>query len=158
MPNRGVAVKELSPQDVSDISLARVSLELSGVRRWPDASQLERATVRSAVDRYAALARRTKDSGVLTQAHLQIHRALVALTGSARLVAAADAYSAELRLGLAHLDRIRANIAEQVESHRRLLDLLEADDIEATVAELARHLAVAEGSLRSAIRHGTIEP
>lgn len=157
-PNRGVAVKELSPRDVSDISLARVSLELSGVRRWPDASEVERATVRSAVERYSALARHTKDSGVLTEAHLQIHRALVALTGSARLVAAADAYSAELRLGLAHLDRIRGNIAEQVGSHRRLLDLLEADDIEATVAELARHLALAEGSLHGAIGHGTIEP
>src|SRR6476659_10601925 len=43
VPNKGVAVKELSAQDVSDISLARASLESSGVRRWADATAAERS-------------------------------------------------------------------------------------------------------------------
>lgn len=157
-PNRGVAVKELSAQDVSDISLARASLEQSGVLHWPDAAPSRRAAVRAALDGYAALARHTCDPAALTEAHLQIHRALVGLTGSERLVAAADAYSGELRLGLARLDRIRGNVDEQVESHRRLVDLLEADDVPGAAAALARHLAAAEGSLHDAVGHGTIEP
>jgi DNA-binding GntR family transcriptional regulator len=74
------------------------------------------------------------------------------------LLATADAYGGELRLGLAHLDRVRGNIAEQVDSHRGLVSLLESGDVEAAAAELARHLAAAEVSLRDAIGHGTIEP
>src|SRR6478735_11669280 len=98
VPHKGVAVKQLSPDDVADISLARASLEASGVRRWPDASGAERTAVRTAVDAYAALARVSADPSALAEAHLQIHRALVGLTGSDRLLAAADAYGGELRL------------------------------------------------------------
>ncbi|MDP9319363.1 MAG: hypothetical protein M3O94_09920, partial [Actinomycetota bacterium] len=50
VPNSGVAVKELSASDVSDVSLARVALESSGVRRWPAASASRRAAVRAAVE------------------------------------------------------------------------------------------------------------
>jgi DNA-binding GntR family transcriptional regulator len=156
-PNRGVTVKQLSPQDLSDISLARTALETSGVRRWPSASEAQQAAVHQAVETYAGLARRTEDHAALTEAHLQIHRALVGLTGSERLLAAADAYSGELRLGLAHLDRVRGNIAEQVDSHRALLALLESGDVAEAAAELARHLTAAEGSLREAVGHGTID-
>lgn len=156
VPNKGVAVKELSAQDLSDISRARSALETSGVRRWPLASPPQQAAVREAIEEYAALSRRTKDPAALTEAHLQIHRALVGLSGSERLLAAADAYGGELRLGLAHLDRVRGNIAEQVKSHRMLLDILETGDVAEAAAELARHLAAAEGSLRDAIGHGTI--
>src|SRR4051794_19870465 len=62
--NKGVAVKELSAQDVSDISRARASLESSGVRRWPDATAAERSAVRAAVDSYTELAGRTADPAV----------------------------------------------------------------------------------------------
>lgn len=156
VPHRGVTVKELSPDDVSDISLARAALELAGVRRWTRATDQQRAVVRVAVDAYTALARRTKDPGALTEAHLRIHQALVGLTGSQRLVATARSYGAELRLGLAHLDRVRSNITEQVEGHRILMRMLEDGDIEAAADELSHHLTSAEVSLNAAIRHGTI--
>lgn len=158
VPNRGVAVKELSTDDLSDISLARAAMESAGLRRWRLATDEQRRAVRTAVDGYTALARLTSDPAALTEAHLQIHRALVGLTGSARLVAAADSYGAELRVGLAHLDRVRGNVAEQVESHRALVDLLEDGDIDAAAAELRHHLAAAEVSLHAAIGDGTIDP
>src|SRR6478736_3050553 len=146
VPNRGVAVKELSDDDLADLSRARIALETAGVRRWPMAGGEERAALRTALEAYAAQARRTKDPAVLTEAHLQIHRALVGLNGSDRLLAAADGYSAELRVGLAHLDRVRGNIAEQVASHRTLVELLEAGRIDEAERELAAHLAAAEVS------------
>jgi DNA-binding GntR family transcriptional regulator len=155
-PNKGVAVKQLTPADVTDLSLARVALESAGVRRWRAAAQEERAAVRRALDDYADLAAASADPQDLTPAHLRIHRALVGLAGSVRLVAAADSYGAELRLGLARLDRVRGNIVEQVCDHRRLVDLLESGDVEAAAVELDRHLAAAELSLRSAIEHDTI--
>ncbi|MDP9444566.1 MAG: FCD domain-containing protein [Actinomycetota bacterium] len=79
------------------------------------------------------------------------HRALVGLSGSGRLLAVADALSAEVRLALARVDRLRRNAREQVASHRELLTLLERGDLDATVAELERHLAGAERSLVDAI-------
>lgn len=158
VPNKGVAVKQLSADDVHDVSLARGALEAAGVRRWAGASPSERQAVRDALERYTRLAQDTTDPAVLTEAHLQIHRALVGLAGSVRLVAAADALSAEIRLGLAHLDRTRANIADQVAEHRRLVDLVEAGQVSAALDDLAHHLLVAEVSLLHATGHGTIDP
>jgi DNA-binding GntR family transcriptional regulator len=157
VPNKGVAVKELTADDVHDVSLAREALEAAGVRRWPEATPSDRTAVRDSLERYARLAGDTSDPAALTEAHLQIHRALVGLTGSVRLVAAADALSAEIRLGLAHLDRTRANIADQVSEHRRLVGLVESGQVPVALDELAHHLYVAEVSLLNATGHGTID-
>lgn len=156
VPNKGVAVKELGADDVRDVSQARSTLESSGVRRWTQSSQAEQRELRIAFDRYAALADDNAEIALLTAAHLEIHRALVGLSGSERLLAAADAYSAEIRLGLAHLDRTRGNLADQVADHRRLVDLLEAELLDEALVELDRHLVAAEQSLLEATGHGTI--
>ena len=116
------------------------------------------AGLRDALARYVALAKQSSDPAVLTEAHLQIHRGLVGLTGSARLLAAADAISSEIRLGLAHLDRMRANIDDQVREHTLLVDLLEQGVIDAALEELRRHLRAAEDSLLEATGHGRLDP
>lgn len=158
IPNKGVAVKELSAADVRDVSRARAALEAAGVRRWHDASTPDRQRLRAALEHYAAVAAETADPGLLTQAHLHIHRALVGLAGSERLLAASDALTAEIRLGLAHLDRVRSNIDQQVAEHRALVDLLSAGRLDEAVTALDLHLAAAEQSLLEATGHGTIEP
>jgi DNA-binding GntR family transcriptional regulator len=94
----------------------------------------------------------------LTEAHLRVHRGFVGLTGSERLLAAFDSISAEIRLALAHLDRMRANISDQVVDHTRLVDLLENGTLDEALDELRRHLFAAEESLLSATGHGTIGP
>ena len=48
----------------------------------------------------------------------------------------AESIVAELRLALAQIDRVRRNARDQAGSHHHLLDLLEAGDIDAAVAEL----------------------
>jgi DNA-binding GntR family transcriptional regulator len=157
VPNKGVAVKELTAADVHDVSLARAALEAAGVRRWSEAGADERRAVRAALEEDARVARETSDPAVLTEAHLRIHRALVGLTGSRHLVAAADVLSAEIRLGLAHLDRIRTNLSDQVAEHGRLVELVERGDTPAALDALREHLSVAEASLMHATGHGTIE-
>ncbi len=157
VPHRGVAVKQLSADDVHDVSRARAALESAGVRRWGEAGEHERQQVRDALRAYTQLARSSgasNDPARMTEAHLQIHRALVGLTGSERLLAASDALSSEIRLGLAHLDRTRANLRQQADEHSRLVELLEAGRLDDALAELDRHLAAAEGSLLSATGHG----
>jgi DNA-binding GntR family transcriptional regulator len=157
VPNKGVAVKELTAADVHDVSLARAALESAGVSRWAEAADDDRRSVRAALETYARVAAETSDPAAITEAHLRIHGALVGLTGSRRLVAAADSLSAEIRLGLAHLDRIRANVSDQVAEHGRLVDLVERGDTSAALDALRRHLSVAEASLMHATGHGTIE-
>jgi DNA-binding GntR family transcriptional regulator len=151
VPNKGVAAKQLTAADVTDLHLARVALESAGVRRWRRASAEHRSAVRAALDDYVDLAGASPDPAALTAAHLRIHTALVGLTGSTRLLAVAASYGGELRLGLAHLDRVRGNLADQVASHRALVELLERGEVRSALAELERHLAAAEVSLRSAI-------
>lgn len=156
VPNKGVAVKQLSVADVHDVSRARAALETAGVRQWHDATPEDKERLQVAFTTYTRLAAETGDPVRLTEAHLAIHRALVGLTGSVRLLAVADGLTAEIRLALAHLDRTRGNLQEQVASHRRLLSMLEAGEVAEVIEELGDHLGHAEKSLLEATGHGTI--
>jgi len=160
VPHRGTVVRELDAEAVEDVCRARLVLESAGVRAWGEAPVEGRAAVRDALEAFAALAASRDEGGTdlatipeLTARHLEIHRALVSLTGSPRLLAAADSLYAEIRLALANVDRIRRNAAEQVCSHTTLVDLLEAGDTAATLAELDAHLAGARTSMLATIPH-----
>jgi DNA-binding GntR family transcriptional regulator len=154
-PNRGVHVTELDPASVHDVCVARSVLEVAGVRRWGQAGDDARQGVRDALADFTEVARATARGAAgpadLTAAHLAVHRSFVGLTESPRLVALADALSAEVRLGLAKVDRIRRNAEDQVHSHHDLLDLLEDGQVETAAAELAHHLEEAERSMLQAL-------
>jgi DNA-binding GntR family transcriptional regulator len=150
-PNRGVHVTELDPLAVHDVSAARAVLEIAGVRRWPDADEAAREACREALRTFAEVASGEPSPAELTAAHLAIHRSFVGLTESARLVALAETLTAEIRLALAKVDRIRRNAGAQVHSHATVLDLLEAGDVAAAAAELERHLEDAETSMLTAL-------
>jgi DNA-binding GntR family transcriptional regulator len=153
-PNRGVHVTELDRQSVHDVCLARTVLETAGVRRWAGATDEERDQVRRSLEAFAATAF-TASSVEFTAKHLEFHLSLVALTGSARLIAQAEALYAEVRLALARVDRLRRNQAEQVESHRLLLRMLEQGRVEETVSELERHIQAGEASMVEALGSGS---
>jgi DNA-binding GntR family transcriptional regulator len=138
-PNRGVHVTELDPDSVEDVCRARIVLETAGVRRWAAASEQARDAVRRALESFAAAAPGATPAE-FTAKHLEFHASLVALTESPRLIAHADALYAEIRLALARVDRLRRNQAEQVESHRLIVRMLEQSRIEETVTELERHI------------------
>jgi DNA-binding GntR family transcriptional regulator len=150
-PNRGVRVTELDPTAVHDVCSARAVLELAGLRRWPEAGEAAREACRAALRGFAAAAGSGASPAELTAAHLSIHRAFVGLTESTRLVALAESLTAEIRLALAKVDRIRRNAGDQVHSHQALLDLLEAGDLAEAERELANHLEHAEASMLTAL-------
>ncbi len=145
--HRGVSVATPDPTSIGDVSRAREVLELAGVRRWPTADEADREAVREALERYAAAVGRDASYEELNRRHLAIHLSLVGLTGSPRLVAMATQMTAELRLALAQVDRARRNASDQAHSHQHLLDLLEAGDVDAAVADLEAHLAGAESAI-----------
>ncbi len=143
-PNRGVSVTSPDPDSVRDVCRARIVLEIAGVRGWPTASAQARQAVRDALADFAAAATDGSSYQVLNERHLAFHRSLVGLVGSPRLEAMAMQLYAELRLVLAQVDRERQNAPDQAGSHSLLVKLLEGGDVDATVAELERHLAGAE--------------
>ena len=153
-PNRGVHVTELDPESVSDVCRARIVLETAGVRRWAAAAESARDAVRRALESFAAAAP-TATPAEFTAKHLEFHASLVALTESARLIAQADALYAEVRLALARVDRLRQNQAEQVESHRLLVRMLEQGRIDDTVVELERHIENGARSMLEAVQAAT---
>jgi DNA-binding GntR family transcriptional regulator len=140
VPNKGTQVRRLDPAQVSDVCRARAVVEIAGVRRWAEAEDSLRDGVRRALAAYSELRASACTTAEFTAAHLEVHRAFAALTDSPRLVAFVDSLHAEVRLALARVDRARGNAAEQVHSHATLIDLLEA-------GELAAHLAEAEESM-----------
>jgi len=146
-PNRGVSVASPDPESVRDVSTARTVLETAGVRNWPQATEESRAAVRRALGDYEDAVAANASYQDLNQRHLDIHLSLVGLTGSPRLVSMAESIVAELRLALAQIDRVRRNARDQAGSHHHLLDLLEAGDIDAAVAELDAHVHGAEDAI-----------
>lgn len=150
--HKGTVVRELDHEAVVDVCRSRLVLESAGIRAWPTADRDLRDDVRRALEAFTALAHAEDPSIVdLNSAHLAIHRSLVALTGSERLVATAESLYAEIRLALANVDRIQRNADEQVVTHTRLVSLLEGGDTDATLAELADHLAGAQRSLLASL-------
>jgi DNA-binding GntR family transcriptional regulator len=156
VPNKGTQVRRLDPEQVRDVCQARVVIETAGVRRWNEAAELLRDDVRRALQAFSDLTATDYTPAEFTAAHLDIHRALSALTGSERLVAVAESLHAEVRVALAHVDRARGNATEQVHSHADLLSLLEKGDLEAAADELVEHLGGAEASMLEAL--GLREP
>ena len=146
-PHRGVSVATPDPRSIGDVSRARVVLELAGVQHWTTADEIDREAVRAALKEYGAAVGRDASYEELNRRHLAIHLSLVGLTGSQRLVAMAEQLTAELRLALAQVDRVRRNASDQADSHQHLLDLLESGDVAEAAAELEGHLAGAESAI-----------
>ena len=63
VPNKGVAVKELSADDVRDVIRARLVLESAGMRAWPTAGEDDRQALRDALAHYVELAKDSTDPG-----------------------------------------------------------------------------------------------
>jgi DNA-binding GntR family transcriptional regulator len=143
-PHRGVSVATPDPVSIGDVSRARGVLELAGIRHWPTADEADRKAVRTALKEYGAAVGRSASYEELNRRHLAIHLSIVGLTGSPRLVAMATSLTAELRLALAQVDRVRRNPSDQADAHQLLLDLLESGDVDAAATELEHHLAGAE--------------
>lgn len=150
-PNRGVAVGTPEAASVRDVCCARFVLEGAGVLRWRSATDEQRDRVRLTLADYIAAVQRSAGYQELNERHLAFHIALVALTGSPRLVAMQEALVTELKLALAQVDRIRRNAHDQADSHAALVDLLERDDVDGAHAFLRRHLDDAADAIVDAL-------
>lgn len=140
--HRGMEVSRLAPADVRDIYAARRVLELRGAEglmanRLLDREDLERslAAMTDAV--------RRDDRRRVVEADMAFHTAIVAATGSRRLVSAMTSSLMELRLVLSVTDRTYDDLDEQLRQHRALLDGIHCE-LPTLVASLDAHLVDAQ--------------
>lgn len=144
VPNRGTVVRVATAETISDVSCARLVLEVAGVRHWPHAAEEDREEVRRALAFMAEVNAGDPTIAEINAAHLDVHRSLVGLLGSQRLADFAADLAGEIRLALARIDTVRGDTDEQTDSHQSLIDMLERGDIEEAAEELGHHLADAE--------------
>ncbi len=150
-PHRGVSVASPDPDSIRDICRARSVLEAAGMSRWREASETARERVRAALTAYTDSVAADAGYERLNELHLALHCAFVGLLDNDRLLAAAESLSAELRLSLAQVERLRRNAHDQADSHASLVALLEQDRIDDAVAAITAHLAAAEESILEAL-------
>jgi len=150
-PNRGVHVTTPEAASVRDVCGARWVLEGAGVRRWREATEEQRDHVRRSLRAYTDAVRAEGTYQELNTLHLAFHVSLVGLAGSPRLVAMAENLVVELKVALAQVERIQRNAHDEADSHVALVDLLEADEVDAAYAFLKAHLADAETEIIGAL-------
>jgi DNA-binding GntR family transcriptional regulator len=131
LPYRGVRVASFDRDTIVALQQLRAALEVEAVRiarqrygsDWPDAAL---APARDALERLGASA----DWLEAERVHADFHRALVAASGSPRIIEAHAALGSELLLFLLHV-RPHYTIESLVVEHRELLDAVQYEGPEA---------------------------
>lgn len=142
-PRYGSSVATLTDQDVFEIltlrsGLERLAVELGMPVREPD----RLVACHEALARMEQNARDT-DSGSLVENGYAFHASIVALAGHRRLSDMYRSVQQQLLLCMARnlgtRERYHENLVDHVRRHRHLLELIEAGDPQAVLAELAVH-------------------
>lgn len=146
LPNRGVAVADLTEEDVADLYRFRDVLEQAALREVDPATlaELEHTT------REFAAALEVGDAVEALEWDFAFHRTLVGVLASHRLSAGYQRAQTELRLALLQLDRNYE--PPEVEEHRRIVDALRRREPGEAAAALREHLEGAAERLQRLIR------
>jgi len=155
-PHRGASVARLSARDVVGLYELRAALELEAVHlalargegRLPPEVRAATAALRAACERPEPSWRE------VTEAHAEVHGALVRAGRSPRIARAHAALSGEMRLFLMQL-RPHWSLARLADDHEALVDALEARGPEALrehLREAARVVLAAEEGADAAAR------
>ena len=122
--HRGAVVAVLDADDVRDMCHARKVLELSAIDAVQGAHGVSLEPLAAALDTLAA-AVASDDWDKIPTADMMFHRALVALTGSRRLLGMYDQLLSEIRLATLVSGRTDAAEGDSVvDEHRTIYDLL----------------------------------
>jgi DNA-binding GntR family transcriptional regulator len=142
-PRRGTIVTPLTLHDVYEIFTLRHEYELLALRLSMPLT--EPATPRLArVHRALAameISARAGDEGAYGPDSFEFHLSVVGLSGHRRLEDAYRSLQWQMQLCMAMNRRARVDedLLQDVERHRRLVELVEAGDPDAVIAELDRH-------------------
>jgi DNA-binding GntR family transcriptional regulator len=138
-PRRGLVVTLLEAAAIRDLYQVRSALELEVVRRLARDRNVVPA-VRQAVERLTRLG--SADPWIdVVDADVGFHAALVASTGSPRLIRLFAALTDEARLCIAQAMRPRyGGVGTLVDEHRAVMEAIEAGDVAKAVGAMSEHL------------------
>ena len=147
--HRGVFVPVMGEDDIVDIYVAREALESSAVRRITGTTRA--ASAYKALDkvvRAMEAAAKAEDWKAVASRDLDFHTALVAAAGSPRLERMFTTVISETRLCLSMLTSAADARDDLVEEHRRISEMIRADDTVGAIAALTKHFDDAVVALR----------
>ena len=148
--HRGIAVAELTPQDIREIYHLRRMLELSAVQAAKHASGEHLERLRSLVDQYEA-AVRAGDWISAVASDLQFHSLLIRFHNNRRLESFYQKVLRELRMGMVLVDRGLDNPTRLIRVHRSIYQLLAAGKLRQCATALAQHLDESEARISKVI-------
>jgi DNA-binding GntR family transcriptional regulator len=144
--NRGVFVRKLTAQDVSDLYRVRRLVECAAVRTATAPDEAHLKALRGALDDATSAAEEHRWLDVGT-ANIHFHHALTALAGSPRVDELMRQIFAELRLAFSVMADPQAFHEPYLARNRRIVELLEAGRTGDAERELAAYLDDAEQQL-----------
>ena len=148
--NRGVFVRQLTPEDLSDLFQVRRLVELGALRGVRAVAPERLVALRAALDeaRQCAADGRWMDVGT---ANMRFHLAIAALAGSPRVGELMEHVLAELRLVFLVMPDPRRFHEPYVERNAEICRLLEAGEVTEAHDALVRYLDDAERELLRAV-------
>ncbi|MER7861981.1 MULTISPECIES: GntR family transcriptional regulator [Amycolatopsis] len=138
--HRGLFVIDLEPGDVYDIYSARSAIERAAMLRALRGDRERVATELEEAVRAMATAADDDDPTALSWADLRFHEALIAASGSKRLVRMARTLLIETRMCLTALQGTYQRVEERVTEHTRIIEALRAGDEETALSLLEAHM------------------
>jgi len=138
--HRGLFVIDLEPGDVYDIYSARSAIERAAMLRALRGDRERVATELEEAVRAMAAAADDDDPTALSWADLRFHEALIAASGSKRLVRMARTLLIETRMCLTALQGTYQRVEERVTEHTRIIEALRAGDEETALSLLEAHM------------------
>ena len=151
MPNRMLAVRQLTGSEIEDIFTARRVLERESAHAATHCPAERFQPLASAFALFAEAAARN-DASAAASAHVEFHTAMVGLTGSARLAEMERSLLRDLLLVNVSIGKIIDDLPREVEKHRRILNLLS----ERRVAEAIQCLEADLDTIQAAVTKFTI--
>jgi DNA-binding GntR family transcriptional regulator len=148
--HRGVAVRQLDPDDIQDIYRTRRSLELIAIEHSANARREALVELLSLVEEAEQAAQVDNWKQVATL-NIVFHQRLVELIDSVRITAFFRVVDAELRLAFAMVEHAPAFFRPFIARNRRLAELLIAGDRPTAAKELEAYLDEAERMISQAI-------
>ena len=122
--HRGLFVRELTPDDVHDIYVARLAVERTACELIMRGNRGEAVARLTPVVQRLAEAAATGDRRSMSDADQEFHRTLVSCSGNGRLERMARTLLVETRMCLTVMQEAYPEPAELLEEHRRILDAI----------------------------------
>ncbi|OLZ54868.1 GntR family transcriptional regulator [Amycolatopsis keratiniphila] len=138
--HRGLFVIDLEPGDVYDIYSARSAIERAAMLRALRGDRERVATELEEAVHAMAAAADEDDPTALSWADLRFHEALIAASGSKRLVRMARTLLIETRMCLTALQGTYQRVEERVTEHTSIIEALRAGDEETALSLLEAHM------------------